>query len=102
MRKYAGIIMVLLMVSPLSQARAAMSEEPAKLPPDRIELQDGPKEEDCDCCLKCKAAKRTITPKEEAGATPKNGCADCCDRCGKALPLAPEESPPDIIEKPKQ
>ena len=102
MKNFAGMILLLLLVSPLSQASAAMPENPEKLPPDRIEMQDGSKADDCDCCQKCKAAKSPITPKEEPGANLKDGCEECCDRCGKALPSVPEDSPPDIIEKPKQ
>jgi hypothetical protein len=93
--------LLLLLLSPLTRAGAVNPEDTGKLPPDRIKLQDGSKEDDCDCCQKCKAAKRPVLPKEEAGSDKKNGCEDCCDRCGKVLPSVPEESPPDIIDKPK-
>jgi hypothetical protein len=104
MKRYASVmIALLLLIAPFSRAPAAMPEDPGKLPPDRIEMQDGSKEDDCDCCQKCQAAKRPVAPKVEPGATtPKDGCEDCCDRCGKALPSVPEDTPPDIIEKPKQ
>ena len=103
MRRYALMIgLLLLLVSPQSNALAKSPDEPGKLPPDRIEIQGGSREDDCDCCQKCQAAKREITPKEEPGADLKDGCAECCDRCEKALPTSPEETPPDIIEKPKQ
>jgi len=102
MRKYAIIIgLTLLLAIPAGRAQAVNPDEPGKLPPDRIELQDGSKEDDCDCCQKCKAAQRPVLPKQEAGADKKDGCQDCCDRCGKALPSVPEDSPPDIMEKPK-
>jgi len=97
---FIGIMLFLL--SPLAKAQAVNPEDSGKLPPGRIEMQDGSKEDDCDCCQKCKAAKRPVIPKEESGSDKKDGCQDCCDRCGRPLPSAPEESPPDIIDKPKQ
>ena len=98
MKNFAGMILLLLLVSPLSQASAAMPENPEKLPPDRIEMQDGSKADDCDCCQKCKAAKSPIKPKTEEGATLKDGCKDCCERCGK--PLQPSNDiPPEVIDK---
>jgi hypothetical protein len=103
MRKLAVLIsLTLLLAAPLTRAAATNIEEPA-LPPDRIQMPDKSQEDDCDCCQKCEAAKRPIAPKEEPGSTQKkNGCEDCCARCGRPLPTTPQESPPDIMDKPKQ
>jgi hypothetical protein len=101
MRKYAVTLgLMLLLLSPATRARAVEMQDPGDLPPDRVEMQDKSKEDACDCCQKCKAAKKPVQSKEEAeGPAKKNGCEDCCERCGRALPPAPEESPPDIIDK---
>jgi hypothetical protein len=103
MRKLAVLIgLTLLLTAPLSRAAAATMEEPGQLPPDRIQMPDKSQEDDCDCCQKCEAARRPVVPKEEAGSSKKkNGCEDCCARCGRPLPNAPQQSPPDIIDKPK-
>jgi hypothetical protein len=101
-RRTVFIGLMLFLLTPLAKAQAVNPEETGKLPPGRIEMPDGSKEDDCDCCQKCKAAKRPVIPKEESGSDKKDGCQDCCDRCGKTLQSAPDESPPDIIDKPKQ
>ena len=102
MRKYALMVgLLLLCLSPVAKAEAINMEEPGKLPPGRIEMPDKSQEDDCDCCQKCKAAKKPVLPQEEEGPAIKDGCAECCERCGRALPSAPVETPPDIIDKPK-
>ena len=49
----------------------------------------------CSCCKMCLAAKREVQGKEE-GPPAKNGCRDCCRRCG---PLPDERKmPPEIVK----
>jgi hypothetical protein len=103
MRKYLLFIgLLLLCISPLSQAQAVNFEDPAQLPPGRTDMPDKSQENDCDCCQKCKAAKRPHLSLEEAAKpNQKDACETCCERCGRTMPSLPQESPPDIIDKPK-
>lgn len=77
--------------------------------PDVQDIQDSPtREKACDCCQKCKAARRPLDPElqhdsaESANARPKNGCDNCCQKCGRPVQPSPEEIPPEIINKPRQ
>lgn len=63
------------------------------------EIQDKTKQNSCDCCQKCKAAKGTIKSKEDKGPAEPSGCEDCCAECGQPLKSTPEETPPEIIQK---
>lgn len=59
----------------------------------------------CDCCQKCKAARRPLEPDlqgDSPDAIKKNGCDDCCRKCGRPVQPAPEDIPPEIINKPRQ
>lgn len=74
-----------------------------KYAPDIEDVQESTGQElACDCCQKCKAARKPVLPglpEEKPGD--KNGCEDCCKRCGRPVQPAPEEIPPEIIEKPR-
>ncbi|HJV65478.1 MAG TPA: hypothetical protein VJ550_07095 [Geomonas sp.] len=61
--------------------------------------QDKAKDDACECCQKCKAAKSPIKSHEKEGHPLQDGCEDCCSRCGEALKPAPEAAPPEKIEK---
>lgn len=100
MKKYALIIGLLIWSMLPLESLAATFEEPVQLPPGRTDQRDKSQEDDCDCCQKCKAAKKPITSSEEGTEQDnKTGCEQCCERCGRKLPGAPEDTPPDIIEK---
>jgi hypothetical protein len=51
----------------------------------------------CDCCMKCRAAQKPVSGKEE-GPPAKNGCRDCCEKCGRKLPLDPQFPPEKVPE----
>jgi hypothetical protein len=102
MKRHAVMVgMLLLLLAPLSQAGAVSQEKP-KLPPGRTDMKDKSQEDDCDCCQKCKAATRPTLSKEDTDDDKNTGCEDCCERCGRPLPMDPHESPPDIIDKPNR
>jgi hypothetical protein len=102
MKKYALIVgLMLLFLSPVPRAEAVDRQNAGVLPSGQPELQDRSTEDACDCCQKCKAARRPVESTEEEVPTEKNGCADCCDRCGRPMPPAPESIPPEVIKKDK-
>jgi hypothetical protein len=102
MKKYALIVgLMLLFLSPVTRAEAADRQNAGVLPSGQPELQDRSTEDACDCCQKCTAARKTIIPHQEEGTAEKNGCEDCCDRCGRPMPPAPESIPPEVIKKDK-
>ncbi|HBG07073.1 MAG: hypothetical protein A2075_02880 [Geobacteraceae bacterium GWC2_58_44] len=99
MRKTLVLIgCLLLLASPLAGAEGVDLQQPGEIRSDKQEIQDRKKEYACDCCQKCKAARRPVI-KEEESPGQSNGCKGCCDRCGRVLPLSPEEIPPEIIDK---
>ena len=89
---------IVLAVSPVVMTHAAEQHEVGVVPPDGEEM-DASKREACDCCQKCKAAKRPIESSEEQPPKHKNGCEDCCAECGKELKPSQQEHPPEVIEK---
>jgi len=99
MRIYTVVFALLLLASPLARAESVEMEQAGIISSDQTEIRDRTKEYACDCCQKCKAARRPVAPKEEGGAVESNGCKDCCARCGKELQPAPGEAPPEVIEK---
>lgn len=99
MGKKALLVALLLSISPLTKSEAVDLQGPGVVPPDKLELPDGSREDACACCQKCKAAQGTIKPKEEEGAAKKtDACKDCCQQCGSVAPSAPNETPPEIID----
>lgn len=99
MRKYSILIgLMLLFAATTARSEPVELQSPEEVPSDRQQMQDRAKEYACDCCQKCKAAKRPIKSKEE-GPPATNGCKDCCERCDRVLPPDPEEIPPEIIKK---
>lgn len=101
MKKRVLVMVVLVLTfSALGEVWAATFDEPVQLPPGRTDQQEKSQEDDCDCCQKCKAAKKPITTSEEGSEDGTSGCEQCCERCGRKLPSGPDQSaPPDIIEK---
>ena len=67
---------------------------------DRNDRQDDSgrrvREQACDCCSACMAAKRSVRGKEE-GPPALDGCRDCCLRCGRDIRNLPE-MPPEIVK----
>ena len=90
--------------SPLDRADAMdlSHRENGDVHTDKQDIKDRTREYACDCCQKCKAARRPQVEPEEQGPLEKNGCKDCCERCGRPVQPAPEEIPPEIIEKPRR
>lgn len=54
------------------------------------------REQACDCCSACMAAKRSVRGKEE-GPPALDGCRDCCRKCGRDIRSLPE-MPPEIVK----
>ena len=102
MSRHALILgLLLLFAAPVTRAEAVGTQDLSGLPAGNLEIQDKSKEIACDCCQKCKSAKSAVKPKVEEGQDVKDGCEDCCKRCGGAVPLTPDKIPPEIINKPK-
>lgn len=57
------------------------------------------KENPCDCCQKCVAAMKSIEPKPEEQPAAKDGCEECCARCGSDKKPTPERFPPEILPR---
>ena len=95
------VLIALMLLSASVQVRAETVATPRAgvLPSDEQEMQDKSRLYACDCCQKCKAAKRSIKSKEEEGAVETNGCQDCCERCDRVIRSVPHEIPPEIIDK---
>ena len=130
MRKRAVLLGFFMLAYPLATAEAVYLQDTQMLVMDRQdrkrptydlekqsgeqkekkeEMQDASKEDlqgtskkaACDCCQKCKSARRPVVSKEEEdkeGTKEVNGCKDCCDRCGEDQPPSPQEIPPEIID----
>lgn len=98
MSRYAVLIASMLLVGCATARSEPVELQPGDVPSNRQQVRDRTEEYACDCCQKCKAAKRPVTSKEE-GPPATNGCKDCCERCGSVLPPDPEEIPPEIIKK---
>ena len=102
MSRHALILgLLLLLAAPVTRVEAIDIQDLSGLPAGNLEIQDKSKEIACECCQKCKSAQRPTKPQEEEGHDVKDGCEDCCKRCGGAVPLTPDEIPPEIINKPK-
>lgn len=100
MKKYLLLLpLVLLVAAPVKKAEAVDLHRVGIVPNDAPETQDRSKEDACDCCQKCKAAKSAIKPKHEEGPLETDGCDDCCTKCGKVLQPTQQETPPEIIER---
>lgn len=97
--KLAIIGLMVLFAFPVTRVRAVDMQQVGIVPSLTPEMQDKSKENACDCCQKCKAAKRAIVPKEEEGQPNKDGCDDCCEHCGRVVQPAPGETPPEVIKK---
>ena len=74
-----------------------------KFIPDMHDIENTPAQEKaCDCCQKCKAAKKPTKPQPEEETDNTSGCEDCCRKCGRPVQPLPEDIPPEIINKPRQ
>jgi len=89
---------VLLLLS-VSQSWAVELGNPGSVTTDTEVIQEQAKKDACECCQKCKAAKSSLRPKAAEGRPITDPCKDCCDRCGTVLQPAPEDIPPDVIDK---
>jgi len=100
MGKFAFIIgLVLLVAAPLATVEAANPKKADQIADDVQVAPDKATGLACDCCQKCKAARRPVAPNGEERPGKTNGCKGCCDRCGKAMPPDPTQIPPEIIKK---
>jgi hypothetical protein len=90
--------LVILLLSPLAKLEAADLQKAGIIPPAQDESLDRAKQYACDCCQKCTAAKSTIKSQAEEDSSKKDGCEECCERCGKDLTPTPA-TPPEIIDK---
>jgi len=102
MRNAVILGLLFLLFSPVAGAGAAelSHRDNGDVHPDKQDIKDRSREYACDCCQKCQAARRPqIDPEEQKGPLEKNGCKGCCERCGRPVQPAPEEIPPEIIDK---
>jgi hypothetical protein len=98
MERIAVAIAVLLLLS-VSQSWAVEIGNPGSVTTDTETIQEQSKKDACECCQKCKAAKSQLKAKEPEASPITDPCKDCCDRCGTVLQPAPEDIPPDMIDK---
>jgi hypothetical protein len=101
------VILVVLVLLSVSPSRAESSEVAhrgnGKFIPDQRDVESSPAQEDaCECCQKCKAAKKETKPQLEEDTSKVTGCEDCCQKCGRPVQPLPEDIPPEIINKPRQ
>jgi hypothetical protein len=100
MTRYLFVVAVtFLLMSPSASLLAAESQTDAPVDIQQDLGQDKAKSDACECCQKCKAAKSPIKSEEKEGKEIKDGCEDCCTKCGEVLKPAPEATPPEQIEK---
>lgn len=103
--KKSTMLILLLLLSPLALSYA-QSEEIAhrangKFIPDQRDVEASPTQEKaCECCQKCKAAKKETKPQLEEDTSKQTGCEECCQKCGRPVQPLPEDIPPEIINKP--
>ncbi|MBJ6749655.1 hypothetical protein [Geomonas anaerohicana] len=72
-----------------------------KFLPDQSDVEVSPTQENaCDCCQKCRAAKKDIKPHLEQDTGKETGCEECCRKCGRPVQPLPEDIPPEITNKP--
>ena len=93
-------IAFLLMLSPVlsMSGENGTTEQSEQTESNRQPEQDQKRKRDiaCSCCKECMAAKKEIRGKEE-GPPAKNGCRDCCRRCG-TMPHDKRKMPPEIVK----
>lgn len=79
---------------------AGSGEAAVAVPRDEIRIMDKAQRNACDCCDSCRAAvHREVAPQKKERPA-KNGCGECCARCGKAKKPSPQDTPPpEILEK---
>lgn len=104
--KRTVVLIALLLLSQISIVHAETDEMAhranGKFLPDQQDVEGSPTQESaCDCCQKCKAAMKPGKPQLEEEDTTKSGCEDCCQKCGRPVHPAPEDIPPEIINKPR-
>lgn len=105
MRKAVVVLGVVVMMAAMSaRGEAADVGKPGGVAGYQENMpEDTATEDSCDCCQQCNAARRNTLSEAEKKKEKKtdhaNGCKDCCERCGKTVPPATEETPPEVIEK---
>lgn len=105
MRTLMSIALLLLLQSCVTRADGEQMSHRVngKFAPDVQDVQESPKQEEaCACCQTCKAARKPVQPDLQEDLTSKNGCDDCCQKCGRPVQPAPEQIPPEIIQKPRK
>ena len=101
-----SIMVALVLLLQLSTARAEGGgewyESSGVVGTDIEEMQDKTREKACDCCEKCKAARKPVQPgQQQQSPLKKNGCEDCCQQCGRPFRPDPEDIPPEVLPKPR-
>jgi hypothetical protein len=93
-----ALVLGLLLLCSCASSQAVDLHNAGVIPSDKQDLHDSSKEDVCDCCQKCKAAMSETKPKIQEGPA-TDGCKDCCERCGTVLRPAPQDVPPEVIDK---
>lgn len=105
MKRFVILVALLLLSVSLSCAQngKVTHRVNGEFVPDQRDVESSPTQENaCDCCQKCKAAKKETKPQLEEDTSKKTGCEDCCQKCGRPVQPLPEDVPPEIINKPRQ
>jgi hypothetical protein len=99
------IMVALVLLLQISPARAEGGKEEHRssgvVGTDIEDMQDKTREKACDCCEKCKAARKVQPGQQQQSPLKKNGCEDCCKQCGRPILPDPEDIPPEIAPKPR-
>lgn len=98
-RQVVIVAVALLLAGQSAWTLAAEWQTGVPVNPQQTLGQDKAKDDACECCQKCKAAKSPIKSQEKQSHPLQDGCEDCCAKCGDVLKPAPEAAPPEKIEK---
>lgn len=105
MKTKANIVVLVLLLQALSAGAEGGKEEKRTsgvIGTDIEDMQDKTREKACDCCEKCKAARKQVQPgQQQQSPLKKNGCDDCCKQCGRPMLPDPEDIPPEVAPRPR-
>lgn len=102
--KRTSMLILLLLLSPFAlsyaQSEDVVHRANGKFIPDQRDIEASPNQENaCECCQKCKAAKKETMPQLEEDTSKQTGCEECCLKCGRPVQPLPENIPPEIMKK---
>jgi hypothetical protein len=99
MQRTPSLVTFLLLTSLVAGTVHGAAERPTPAPPGAANEQpEQPDRDACDCCQKCSAAMKDIKETEKEPPA-RDGCRDCCAKCGKEKKPTEQSFPPEILEK---